>query len=145
VDVLSGEKGGQLRTLNTEKSGRMTMLKRLLLSATALSALAGAAVADDDGARTARSIGVNLTAGTFLITTTKTYQFDLATAETFYTTTTPTLAFLRCTNNNNLAGGCTSSEPSTPAPPPLMSEVVNQANSDECTFANGGTLGGTPI
>jgi hypothetical protein len=54
-------KGGQLRLVKTEKSGRLTMLKRLLLSGAALFSLSGAALAGE-----AQSIGVNLTGGRLL-------------------------------------------------------------------------------
>lgn len=122
------------------------MRKGLLLltgvAALALAALPGAGWAAPS--RTAQGIMVNLTAGgDFILTQNNLYQFNVATAATYFTNAwdgnAPTVT---CTGP-----GCGTAPAAPAAPAPDASQVSGPSQqsaceSNECVFFNGGTLTG---
>jgi hypothetical protein len=112
------------------------MIKRFLLLGTALSSLAGPALADE-----AQSIGVKLTGLNhyFIDNRTNTYQFDETMSLSYYTNTVVGQVAVSCQRAEE--GTCSSKMPPLPAAAPDSLEAVEQARADECAFAKGGNLG----
>ena len=112
------------------------MIKRFLLLGTALSSLAGPALADE-----AQSIGVKLTGLNhyFIDNRTNTYQFDETMSLSYYTNTVVGQVAISCQRAEE--GTCSSKMPPLPAAAPDGLEAVEQARADECAFAKGGNLG----
>lgn len=105
----------------------------------------GLAIASSDpvlAASTAQSAMIESSApSSFVITQDETWAWNLATAKTYYNAWDGTLPIPGCTGGGT--GGCVTA-PTTPAAPSPRDQKINPiANGEQCTFFNGGTLGGT--